>query len=144
MLKNLLRAGALTAAIFCLPAVAGTECADLSVTTTPDPGGTTQDVTLAVTGSFDNALTFMAVGQTEGTTTFDFPLGSLTLGLELPFAIIPIGVTDAAGDLSLSFTTPAGTGITLFLQSASIDFTIGGGGPPSLDFCESNVATLDL
>lgn len=105
-------------------------------------------VTVDVTGSLPNALTFLVVGETAGTTSIDLgPLGGLTLGLELPFVPLPVGSTDGNGDLSLSFDTPGVPvsidPIDLLAQAVSIDVQFGGG-PPSIDTCTSNVVSVTI
>jgi hypothetical protein len=74
------------------------------------------------------------------------PFGSLTLDVASPFGVLPLGFTDASGDVSVSFAVsssiPAGVlpDLTLTLQAVNVSFS--GAMPPSLSFCTSNTATL--
>jgi hypothetical protein len=112
--------------------------------------------TLSVSGSGTSTITFsfngpanspaaLAIGDTQGSTTFTFgPLGSLTLGLEMPFVPAPLGMTDGSGNASLTINVPAGVpSADLFAQGVGITFT-----PvpprPSLTFCTTSVEAFAI
>lgn len=100
----------------------------------------------------EGVIAIVAIGKTEGSTSIDFgPLGSLELGLAMPFAPLPIGLTDADGDTSRSFPLPAGVPqLDLFAQGVTAELTMGMGDsfPPipmiGFDFCTSNVVGFQL
>lgn len=125
------------------------QCSTLTVTGAINFGET---VSFDVSGTTPNALTFLAASDDTGSSNFGFgPLGSVTLGLAEPFTLFPLGLSDANGDVGISFDLPAlppgaPTGglpsSTLYIQAVSIDFTFGF--PPSLGFCESNVASVTV
>jgi hypothetical protein len=117
------------------------QCSTLTVTGTVNPGET---VAIDVTGATASSLTLLAAGTTAGSTTIMLPGEDLVLGLAQPFVILPIGVTDANGSLSLSVDVPADVPAvpdeTLTLQAVTVSFSTGF--PPSFTFCVSNTATL--
>lgn len=129
-----------------LVAQASAQCS-LSVTGSGAPGST---LAFALDGSTAGAFCFLAIGETQGTTTINLgPLGTLTLGLAFPFAPVPIGVANAQGDVSFSLNVPSGltTGIDLFGQGITLGISMpgpGGGGPPSLSFCTTNVVSFHV
>src|SRR5262245_1135387 len=91
-------------------------CAALPVLGTGAPG---TSLTFDLNATDAGAFAVLAVGQTQGTTTIPMgPLGSLTLGLATPFIPIPLGMTNASGDISRTIAIPAGVtwGIDLFGQ----------------------------
>jgi hypothetical protein len=107
-----------------------------------------QTVTLALTGAGANDPAFAAVGEHTGSTTLNFgPLGSVTLGLAQPFALVPLGTTDANGGLAFSATVPANVAILgshdVFVQVITVE-VVTGPGMPHLNFCTSNVAMLHI
>lgn len=123
------------------------DCANLTVSQN------NSEITFELTSDGDdNALAIIAIGKTEGNTSISFgPLGSLELGLAMPFAPIPIGFT-SDGDASRSFTVPSGIpAMELFAQGLTAELTIGldmGNIPPmpmiGWDFCTSNVVGFQL
>ena len=124
-----------------LAAAATAQCGTL--TATGGAPGTNLD--LALHGDA-HAFAIVAFGQTAGTTTINFgTIATLTLDLAMPFAPVPIGMTDASGDASRSIRVPTGLpGQDLLLQglTASISFT-----PPAtlgLAFCTSNVVSVHV
>lgn len=125
------------------------QCATLAVTGTGAPGTT---LTFALDGSSANAVAFLVVGATQGSQTLPIgPLGTVTLGVAMPFLPLPLGPTDANGDVSLAAPVPSAAtmGLDLFAQGLTIGFTLPtlpptlppGGGIPSFGFslCASNV-----
>ena len=124
---------------------AAAQCATLTVTGTGAPG---TSLTFDLNGTDVHAFAMLAVGQTQGTTTIPMgPLGSLTLGLATPFIPLPLGFTNASGDVSRSISIPSGVtwGVDLFGQGVTALFTFTPPAPPtppsfSLTFCASNVA----
>jgi hypothetical protein len=124
-------------ALLLAAANAAAQCT-LTVTGTGAPG---TSLTFAVDGSTPSGFAFLAIGDTQGTTTVALgPLGTLTLGLAFPFGVVPMGPTDAQGDASLTIDIPAGvTGSAdLFAQGVTLGVTLGGG-MPTLSLCATNV-----
>ena len=114
-------------------------CSDLSVSGDGSPGST---LTFGLTGAAADVPAVILVGTTEGSTTLSLgPIGSIELGLAMPFVPLLAGTTDGNGDVSVEFTLPPGNypEIDLFAQGLTIDFSVGNGGPPSLDACTSDV-----
>ena len=120
-------------------------CAALSVTGTGAPG---TDLVFTLDGSTAGAFAALAVGDTTGTTTLNFgSLGSLTLGLASPFIPLPLGMTDASGDITRTLHVPNVTsipGVDLFGQGVTFTFTFNGPGLPTLTFCTTNVVPFHL
>jgi hypothetical protein len=141
MLRTLLA----SAAVALLAATASAQsCSNLTIGTVLDPTGSTTTVSIDVTGSIPDSLTMMGLSSAPGTTVFAVgPLGQLTLGLESPVAFAPLGMTDSAGDVSLSFDVPSMIGVDIASQAVGFGVTFGGG-PPSLTFCTSNVVETSL
>ena len=136
MIKKCLRLFA-AALVFTMPAIAiGGDCSQLAVTTTNN--GDTSNVAFDVTGSAPLSFHAIVIGDTTGDTTFNLGGTTLTLGLVPPFFALPLGVSDANGDLSVDFDVPTGLGAWNG-QSLGIEFV-----PPSLGFCTSNVASFSL
>lgn len=119
-----------------LAANASAQCATLTVTGTGAPG---TSLTFNLDGTDVHAFAMLAVGETQGTTTIPLgQLGSLTLGLATPFIPLPLGFTNASGDISRSVNIPTGVtwGIDLFGQGVTAAYTFM---PFSITFCASNV-----
>lgn len=119
-------------------------CSDLTLGGSGAPGGT---VTVDLTGATANAPTFLFIGTTTGSTSIPVgPLGTLDLGLEMPFGVFPAGSTDANGALSLSLNVPPGQipQTTLYVQATSLGFRINRGGPPTIGFCTSDVESVTI
>jgi hypothetical protein len=136
MLKNFVIAAALCTA-------AHAQCATLTVTGTGAPGTT---LTLAIDGTAANQFAWLIVGQTAGSSSLPIgPFGTINLGLAQPWAPVPIGQTDASGDVSLNVQVPASAPATLglFAQGLTLGFTIGQG-PPSLSSCTTNVVGFSI
>jgi len=143
----------LALALLAAPAIS--QSCNLSVTGTLTPGDT---LSIALTDSIPNAPTLLAVGDTQGSTAFNFGmLGSFSIDLDTPFLILPLGFTDANGDTGISFSVPANAtlppnipSVTLYLQAVTIDFSLGMGMPtmtpptPSLTTCVSDLETFTL
>lgn len=141
-MNKLLSVAALCAALFTTD-LAAQACSTLAVSGT-GKAGTTLTVTLS--GADKNAVALLALGQTAGSTTFDFgPLGSVTFGLAQPFGFFPLGQTDATGKavLAIPIPTAATTPVTLKGQGTTVALTIQQG-PPALKFCTSNVASFTV
>lgn len=128
---------------------ASAQCANLTVTGTGAPGTALQ---FDLDGTTPHAFAVLLVGDTTGTTTVNLgPIGSLTLGLDMPFVPVPFGLTDANGDRSRTFNVPstATMGFDLYGQAVTVGVSITmppGGGMPSLTWttCASNVASFHL
>jgi hypothetical protein len=132
------------AGVFAAGSMASAQCSVLGVSGSVNPG---QTVTVALTGATPNAVAFLLVGD-PGTTSIDLGfLGTLTVGLSQPFAVLPIGMTDGNGDLSLSVSIPANLppgaipNQTRTLQI--VTFGLVPGFPP-FELCASNAVALVL
>ena len=130
----------LAASLVLAAGVASQACSKLTAT------GSSTGVSLELTGGTPNAVTFLAFGEQAGTTKFDFgPLGTLELGLASPLMVLPIGRTDAKGDLSLKVDFPKPVPafeVKAQADNAKLDVS---GGPLTtltLKFCTSNVADV--
>jgi hypothetical protein len=118
-------------------------CATMTVAGTGAPG---TSLTFNFDGQASGAFAFLAVGATQGTTSIPFgPLGTLTLGLDSPFLSLPLGMTDASGDVSVSIPVPNGfpASLDLFAQGVTAELTFT---PPiiGLTFCTSNVVGFHI
>lgn len=138
---------ALAALTLSTVALAQEPCSTLAVDVTAGDDGTTLSVD--VTGATPLALTFLLIGDTAGETVLDLgPLGTATLGLEQPFAVAPLGMTDIGGNLSISQDGPSIPGellpLNLFTQAVNAGLEINPGGPPSLVVCTSNVVGVTI
>jgi hypothetical protein len=136
----------LLAASFAVAAPA--QCATLTVTGTGAPG---TSLTLTIDGTAANQFAFLAVGQTQGSSTLPLgPFGTLTLGLAQPWAPVPVGQTDASGNAAIIVTVPpmVPSTLALFGQGLTLGFTIGTPGPGqppfSLTTCTTNVAAFSI
>lgn len=123
-----------------LAANASAQCSTLTVTGTGAPG---TSLTFDLNGTDVHAFALLAVGQTQGTTTIQLgPLGSLTLGLATPFIPLPLGFTNASGDISRSISIPSSAtyGFDLFGQGVTALYSFQPTSPYiSVTFCASNV-----
>ena len=147
--------GALIALALAATVSAQVTTSSLTVTGTINVG---QTVTAAVTGAVPNAISFLGAGPTLGTTTFNLgPLTTFSVGLAQPFIILPMGMTDASGNVSLSASVPANLppnviqNFTWHVQSVSLafNFTMPAPGPlpptfplPTVQVSVSNIGTL--
>lgn len=147
------------ASLALLAATASAQCATYSVSGSGSAGGT---LTFSFNGSTAGAYCFAVIGQTQGSLPINLGmLGSLTLGITDPSAILPIGVANAQGDASFSLSIPSNVpnpgSTTLKSQGVSLSYTAslpgggggpGGGGPnlPNLGFtwCTSNVVSFTI
>ena len=121
---------------------AAQSCSTLTVTGTGAPG---TSVTFAVDGTAAGAFAILAVSDAAGTTTLNFgSIGTLVLGVNSPFIPLPLGMTDASGDVSRTVNVPNGNipGVDLVGQGVTVEVAFTGG--LSLTFCTSNVATFHL
>lgn len=142
-IRNALFASGLLAAF--VPA----QCANLAVTGTGAPGTSLQ---FAVNGTAASIPAFLMLSLTQGSTSLPLgPFGSLTLGLAQPVLPLPIGMTDASGDASLTIAVPSAAtyGLDLFGQGVTVGFSFtpptGGGLPTfSLVTCATNVVSFHL
>lgn len=146
MLRKITASLVATAAL-ALPSLAGdcTSSLDVAVDGDIQSGAT---VSVDVSGSLPMAITFLAVGETPGETSFALgPLGDLTIGLDFPFAVLPVGQTDLAGDLSVSFETPGAPveiePLSLHAQAITLGLDFGGF-PPELSLCTSNLTSFSI
>jgi hypothetical protein len=118
-------------------------CATLTVTNGAGPIPALTMVTFDLHGDA-NAPAALAIGPTAGSTTIALgPLGTLELGIDRPFALLFIGLTDASGDASHDIRVPAHLpGMDLNAQGFTVTFTA----PPqiTLTFCTSNVVPFHV
>jgi hypothetical protein len=131
--------------IVCLALVSASvvaQCSTLSVSGSVNAG---QTVSIDVSGAPAGALTVLAAGTEAGSTTIMIPGSSLVLGIADLSAILPLGVADATGAVSLSVDVPADlpAGVimdeTYVLQAVSVNFSMA---VPMFSFCVSNTANL--
>ena len=119
-------------------------CSSLTISGSGQPG---TDLTIALSGADADSFAMMAVGMSTGKTELKFgPLGTLTLGLDRPFAFLPLGVTDGNGDLKAVISLPPGSlpQVMLHAQAVTAQFGLNPPGPPSLKFCTSNVEAFSI
>jgi len=122
-----------------LATTAAAQCGTLTIAGTGAPGTT---LTVSVHGD-PNALAFLVVGDTAGTTSIPLGTTSLDLGIAMPFVPFVLGLTNASGDASQTFTVPNGIPSHNTLgQGLTASF----GMPPnfSLSFCTSNVVPFHI
>lgn len=108
---------------------------------------TAQELTANLSGAPADAFTWVAAGETLGSTTFR--RSGLTIDLDRPFRFIPLGRTDANGDLSRVYTrfpSRVMAGTTLNFQAVTVEVTrtprMGRRRPTrTFTFTTSNVAT---
>lgn len=133
----LLAAAALPAA----PAAAQSQKCTLAVVGTGKPGTT---LTFKLTGALPQSFAVVLVGPRAGTTKLRFgPLGTLVLGLQRPFRILPLGFTDKNGDASRALRLPRGRlpQLKLYAQAVTMKLQLKPW-PPTLKFCVSNVVSF--
>ena len=145
----MIRSCLLSVSLLSFAAAASAQCSTLSVAGTGAPG---TSLTFVLDGSTANALAFLAVADTQATRPVDLgPLGSFTLNVD-PYLALPIGLSDAAGNVTLGASVPNITaipGMDLFAQGVTASFGLTlppiGSLPPSgfpslaFTFCVSNV-----
>lgn len=122
-------------------AFAGNPCSTLTVTGTGAPG---TDLRFDLDGGAANAPALLVMGQTAGSFSVNIgALGTLELGILPPFSMLPLGMTDANGDASLTVRVPNVSGVDLNGQGLTVELRINRG-RPSLNFCTSNVAPFRI
>ena len=97
-------------------------------------------------------LLMSIVPRPEGPTAISLGmlgmLGTLELGLQMPFLPLPMGFTDGNGDVSRTIHVPAGLqhSMDLFAQAftASLDFQPGMPPTIALTFCTSGVEAFHI
>ena len=127
-----------------LAAPVAAQCSDMTVSGDGSAGST---LSFALTGGAAEAPAIVFVGPNEGNFSINLgPLGSLDLGLAPPFIPLFMGLTDGSGDATLEFDLPPATlpQIDLFAQGTTIEFTPPDRGPPSIDFCTSDVEAFSI
>lgn len=136
----MIRSASLALSLAAITGSVPAQCSTLTITGTGAPGTT---LTAHLDGSSAHALAVLVVGSTQGVTPIDLgPLGTLTLGVEPQF-FVPLGLTNAAGDLSRSTSVPDVVpdvpGLDLFGQAATLSCTLTS--VPSIiwTLCASNV-----
>ena len=140
-MKKLLGFALAAAGVLCAPTAA--QCSTFDIDSSLDASGTFQTVTWSVDGSSPMAPTFLVVGETPGTTSVTVLGETLDLGLASPFAVVPLGFTDASGSLAASVELPPDLGLTLHAQSLGLEIAFEGM-EPSIGFCASNVDDVIL
>ncbi|HEX5053779.1 MAG TPA: chloroperoxidase [Planctomycetota bacterium] len=133
----------LTAATLFTGVLAHAQCGLLTVSGTINPA---QTITLQLSSSATYGQGFLFAGDALGSTFLDLgPLGSLTIGIQTPYILLPIGPTNANGYLTYSFSIPA-TASTVYLPPSfsfqMVAATLAAAGPQLLSFCVSNTATI--
>ena len=110
----------LFASLFLAAAAAAQNCSALSVS-----GGTGgAPLTIALQGA-PASIAVVAIGQSAGSTVINLGSQVLNLGVAMPFAPLPLGMTDLTGAASVSVRVPANLpGIDIVAQG--ITLTIGG------------------
>ena len=147
---------------FCALAPAQDPCANLTVT---GDGSAGSELTFEITTDGGaGAIAFVMIGKTAadpaGSGPISFP--GLDLGLAPPFIPLPLGRTDADGDISRTFTVPMGLNLPeldLLAQGMTVEFSfmfpfggMFGGGIPGgtfgggswMDFFMFTFCTSDL
>ncbi len=128
--------------------VAVAQCSTLAVTGSVNAG---QTVAISVTGATPNAIALLAAGPTAGTTNIHAgTFLNFTIDLAQPFVFVPLGMTNATGDASISVNVPANIpaaaihNATFTLQAVTVGFSLGTSMPPmpTISTCVSNTATL--
>lgn len=125
--------------VLCTPVLA--QCGTLTVTGSINLG---QTITIDVSGAAAGSFVAIAAGD-AGSSTIHFGMTSITLGVASPFILVPIGMTDAAGHVSVSVTVPANLPAsaihnhTFTVQALVGTFTMM---PFGFSICTSNTATL--
>ena len=125
-----------------LAANASAQCAMLTISGTGAPGTNLQ---FNLDAQASGAFAFVAAAFTQGPTTISFgALGSLTLGLDSNFLLLPLGTTNSSGDASTSIGVPSffPLPIDLFAQGGTAEFTLLF--PFGFTFCTSNVTTFHV
>ncbi|HKB16643.1 MAG TPA: hypothetical protein VKF62_11290 [Planctomycetota bacterium] len=143
---------ALPAFALALAASAPAQCSGGSgtLTVTPDgPVAAGDTISVNACGP-TGAIALLAASETAGSTTFPGmgPFPSVTLCLDQPLVLLPLGFTGAGGCAGFDFAVPAGAplpgNVSLTLQAVFIDFSFT---PPmnfSLSVETSNTDSLSL
>ncbi len=117
-----------------------------------------QTCSIAFDGTGGNKLVILGASESLGTTTFGSGLFAITLDIAQPLIMLPMGMTNAAGDCTLNITLPAAptlpagaptpTSMLLHCQAVAIGLpSLGlpsGGIFGSLSTCVSNVANVQV
>jgi hypothetical protein len=144
MLRNFLLSASLVSFAAVAPAQ---QCATLGITVDADSVAINLDGPAPALGSVLPNFAFLVLGDTLGTLPIDLGgLGGFTLGV-LPNVLLPLGATDAAGDVALTFPNAPvppellqAQGLILSINLPQPPF----GGAPSVafSFCTSNVVAF--
>ncbi|HEX5054378.1 MAG TPA: hypothetical protein VFZ65_21550 [Planctomycetota bacterium] len=123
-------------------AISAQSCSALTITGAGTPGTT---LSINLDGPPAMGFALLAVGSTQGSTAINLgPLGTLNLDLEMPFLPLPLGMTDANGDVSRSFAIPASVSfpaVSLFGQGVITSFSMM---PFGISFCTSDVVAFSV
>jgi hypothetical protein len=136
---HLFRSALCAIAVIAAPTLS--QCSTLTVSGTLNPGET---ITISVTGATPDSATLLVAGH-AGSTTIQLPGDDLLLGVDVPFVVVPLGMTDASGDVTFMASVPADfpaawiPNDTFTLQAVTIGFS---SSSPPFAFCVSNTATL--
>jgi hypothetical protein len=131
-----------------LPTTSAQDCSALAV----DHQGTVADggtLTMDVTGSLSDAIVFMAVSRDLASSCVPLGMDEICLDVDLTQAIVvPLGLSDTSGDLSLVVELPPGPsgvidGQTLHFQTVAlaIDFSTM---IPVFAVCVSNAVSVQI
>lgn len=116
-------------------------CGTLAVTGA-GTAGTTLDFSL--TGATANSFAVVFVGENTGSTPIRLGMGTtLTIGLATPFFPLPLGRTDANGDVARQFTVPTRATTQHAVNGQAATFTLTWR-PFSLGGCTSNVVPFNV
>ncbi len=117
-----------------------TDCSSLAVLGSGLPGSM---VTFELTGGTPFASTYLLVSGAQGVFELSVaPLGFVTLGVLPPWIPLPLGITDANGDATLSVQLPASplAPIRLYAQAVSTEIQ----DPLALAYCTSDVVMFKV
>jgi len=127
-----------------LSASAQEACSTLKMGVRDLPGTPERVLQVAVGDAPPLTPTWLALARAEGTTAIDLGAsGILVLGLEPPFAVPLLGLTDESGRIERAFRVPTSLSMQLYGQAVSARLQRGDRGP-ILRYCTSNVASVEL
>jgi len=138
MRKNLL----LVATVAICGATIPAQCANLTIT---GNGAAGTILTLAIDGTEANQFAFLILGQNLGNTTLPLgPFGTINLDLVQPWFPFPIGLTDAAGDVSVTVDVPLSLPTSTFMNAQGLTLGALSGQPPTLNTCTTNTVAFRI
>ena len=110
--------------------------------------GRAQILTIEIDNTLSDAMTFLFHGPNAGSTGVSLPGNiAMALGIDQPFSVLPLGTTDANGELRRRLRVRANQGVFLHAQAVSIK-RYGNGNQerrvPSAQACDTNVVRVRL